>query len=150
MSINYSLQLEAKVQPTTLLSDINRTTEIPYGNYRQLKDELSHLIISAHTHDDKWNIESIEKEFGFTPFVWLAFIHGKTEHKRNNNLMMQTVTGMLKMFDGDMVFEYQSEIVILKRINGIITFNSDWDDMSGIEALTNAGLTHEMVKMGPQ
>jgi len=42
--------------------------------------------------------------------------------------------------------QFQNDSSILKRIKGYITFNSQWNDMSGIERLKEAGFTYDVVK----
>jgi len=98
MPIEYSMKLEAKISPSALLSHISRTTGIPYINDELLEDESSHFTISAHQEDDRWNIELIEEDYGFTPFVRLALTKGKVEPSKNAELMLKTVAGVLKDF----------------------------------------------------
>lgn len=147
MSLNFSLELETIVQPATLLSCISRLSEIPYISHDFLKDDLSHLTISAHEHDDKWCIKHIEKKFGFSPFVWIAITQGKVEHQRNSELLLTAAASVLREFEGDMVLQFNGENVVLKRISGHITVNSDWYDVPEINQLNKAGLDYEVAKL---
>jgi len=66
MALNYSLQMEARISPAELLSDVNRLTTIPFVSGEVLKDNLSRLTVSAHLENDKWDIEMCEKLFKFS------------------------------------------------------------------------------------
>lgn len=145
MALTYTLELEAKIQPTELLSFINQFSGIPYVNDHQLSDQLSELLVIAYRNEDEDNL--IKDEFGFSPTVTLNFRHGKREHARNDELMLKIVANVLKEFDGDMVLEYQSPSVVIQRIKGRITFNSDWHELSGINQLKEAGLDYGFAKL---
>lgn len=147
MSLDFSLEMETIVQPATLLSCINRLTGIPYVSENELKDDLSHLILSAYEHDDKWCIKQTEEEFGFSPFVCIAITQGKVEHQRNSELLLTAAASVLREFEGDMVLQFNGENVVMKRISGHITVNSDWYDVPEINQLNKAGLEYDVAKL---
>jgi len=147
MSLDYSLKLEANIQPSTLLSLVSKISGIPYVNNTTLQDQLSHLTISAHLENDEFGIKVAEDEHGFRPFSYLSMHHGKKEFERNEELMLTIASGLLKKLDGNMVFEYQSEDPILKIINGKITFNSKRSTMYGIESLKDAGQSYDIAHL---
>jgi len=147
MALDYALELEANIQPSTLLSIANKISGIPFVSDGILRDSTSGLTISADQEDDEDCINVTKKAYGFKPLTSLNLRHGKKEHGRNDKLILTIAVGLLKDIEGDMVLEFQSESPILQRIKGKITVNSDWNDMSGIESLKEAGLIYDITKL---
>jgi len=147
MAISYSIDLEAKIQVSELLSLVNSVSGIPQLNNKMLRDPVSDFTGVARLEDDLWCIEHMEKEFRFSPYIHLGMRYGKKTFSRNETLMLTVTTGLLKNLECDMVLQYGGGIVVLQRISGLITFNSYWNDMPVIEYLTEAGLTYDVVRL---
>jgi len=147
MAINYSLELETNMQPSALLKWTSQTSGMSFLDDRFLRDEVSGLTMYASLEEDEDCIKLIEDAHGYRPFVTLHIRKGKVEHVRNDILMMKIVASALKELEGDMVLEYQSGSVVIKKIGGKITFNSEWNELHGIDQLNEAGLVFDVAQI---
>jgi len=145
MTHDYKLNLQANVDPATLLSKISECVSIPLVQDNILQDAQSRFTVSAHPITNKWIAEEYKDEHGFKPYSYISMRHGKIMRDANESLMMSTVVEMLREYEGDAVLEFSaSPSVVLKRIDGAITFNSQWQEITGLDKLNSTGWSYSI------
>jgi len=145
MALDYKLDLQANINPATVLTKISESVGIPMVQDNVLQDTQSRFTVSAYSVTDKWVAEECKKEHGFKPCTYISMRHGKVMGETNESLMMSTVVELLREYEGNAVLEFsESPSIVLKRIDGAITFNSEWQEIAGLDKLSGAGWSYNV------
>jgi hypothetical protein len=130
MALGYYLEMETQLKPPRALEVLaawNR--ELAWSEEGFLLSD-STIITSTSEFYEGWR-ESIHHGFSFTPTLSVGFrFISNTDYDRFRQLMLQA-TMLLLEHARDAVLLFNAESIVLQRLGGRLTFNSEqqiWDD----------------------
>jgi hypothetical protein len=130
MALEYELELSTRMTPIQAMEAMaNHIKELAWGNDRFVLFDPTITICATHALNMTQKV--IERGFGFIPnlSIELRFI-SNSNYDRFKKLLLQA-TMLLLEHAQEAVLLFNGEIIVLQRLGGQLTFNSDyhiWDE----------------------
>jgi hypothetical protein len=130
MALSYYLQLSTHTRPAQALEKL--ASQIPGLTWSEDGYLLVDPTIKLHATESRALTQDIIKEaFHFTPTLTVGFrFTNNTDDEKAREIMFQATMLMLEQAQ-DAVLLFNGELIVLQRLGGQLTFNSDyhaWDE----------------------